>query len=119
MLTRLIPEVGHWYRDRSDGHLFQVVALDDHVGTIEVQHSDGDLDEIEMDTWFALGLDAATAPEDLRGSGDPLDPEEREYAIAGEGWEPNLPREVCAIADSIDDRADYNEIESDPDDKRH
>ena len=102
MTTRLMPEVGCWYRDRQDGHLFQVVALDEHDGTVEMQDLDGDIDELEMDSWFDMSLDIAAAPEDPLGPGDPLDPEEREYALAGEGWEPNLPRDLGGRAEEID-----------------
>jgi hypothetical protein len=101
MTTRLVPEVGCWYRRRRGGSLFQVVALDEHVGTIETQDSDGDLDEIEFDAWFALGVEMAAAPEDPTGPSDPVEPEEREYALAGEGWEPSLPREIDDLADDI------------------
>ena len=67
MTTRLIPEVGSWYRDRIGGRLFQVVALDDHTGSVEVQDSDGDLDEVDQEAWFELSLDIAAAPEDPMG----------------------------------------------------
>jgi len=110
MTTRLIPEVGCWYRNRLDGHLFQVVALDDHVGTVELQDADGDLDEIELESWFELRLDVAAAPEDPIGPADRLEPEEREYALSGEGWEPALPREIAALADGIDDTDDVDEL---------
>jgi hypothetical protein len=103
MTTRLIPEVGCWYRSRR-GSLFQVVALDEHLGTIETQDSDGDIDEIEFDAWFALGVQPVAAPEDPIGPTDPKEPEDREYALAGEGWEPTLPRAIDDLADGIDAR---------------
>jgi hypothetical protein len=109
MTTRLIPEVGSWYRERSGGRLFQVVALDDHSGSVEVQDSDGDLDEMDQETWFELSLDLAAAPEDPNGPRDALDPEEREYALAGEGWEPDLPRMISERADSIPEADAFEE----------
>src|SRR5262245_37211976 len=66
------PVVGDWYR--SHGQLFEVVAVDDTERVIEIQHADGDLEEIEADDWStrcrAGSLAAADGPEDLRASSD-------------------------------------------------
>ncbi len=73
----IAPVVGEWYR--SHGQLFEVVAVDDAERVIEIQHADGDLEEIEFDDWStrcrAGSLDVADAPEDLRMSTD-SDPED-------------------------------------------
>jgi hypothetical protein len=109
MTTRLIPEVGSWYRERLGGRLFQVVALDDHTGSVEVQDADGDLDEMDPDAWFELSLELAAAPEDANGPRDSIDPEEREYALAGEGWEPDIPMMIGVRADNIADDDGFEE----------
>ena len=66
------PVVGEWYR--SHGQQFEVVAIDDAERVIEIQHADGDLEEIEFDDWStrcrAGSLATADAPEDLRASTD-------------------------------------------------
>jgi hypothetical protein len=104
MMTRLVPEVGCWYRQRSGGSLFQVVALDEQVGTIETQDCDGDLDELDFGEWYDLGVELVAAPEDPIGPADPLEPEEREYALSGEGWDPPMHRDVEDLAESFDQR---------------
>lgn len=43
------PIVGDWYR--SHGQLFEVIAVDEHEQVVEVQHADGNLEEIELDDW--------------------------------------------------------------------
>jgi len=66
------PVVGDWYR--SHGQLFEVVAVDDAERVVEIQHADGDLEEMDFDDWRtrcrAGSLDAAEAPEDVRMSTD-------------------------------------------------
>lgn len=66
------PIVGDWYR--SHGALFEVVAIDEAGGTVEIQHADGDLEEIDSEDWAtrarAGSLAPAEAPEDLRLSTD-------------------------------------------------
>ena len=47
------PAIGRWYR-RSNGQLFEVVALDEADQTIELQFFDGTIDEVDVDTWGRL-----------------------------------------------------------------
>ena len=67
------PAIGDWYRLRG-GELFEVVALDDSDGTIEVQYFDGTVEEMEIADWhaqFSAGeIEDAEAPEDWSGSVD-------------------------------------------------
>jgi hypothetical protein len=68
------PVIGRWYR-RSNGSLFEIVAVDLEDGTIEMQYFDGTIDEIDLDTWPQLLLESVGAPEDWTGSVD-MDPED-------------------------------------------
>jgi hypothetical protein len=67
------PAIGDWYR-LSGGALFEVVALDDDDGTIEIQYFDGTVEEMDIEDWETQwedgGLEAAEAPEDWSGSVD-------------------------------------------------
>ena len=65
----IYPAIGEWYR-APGGSLFEVVALDEEDDTIEVQHFDGTVEEIEMDAWPGLLLESAGPPEDWTGSVD-------------------------------------------------
>ena len=42
------PVIGHWYR-RTNGTLFEVVAVDEQDATVELQFFDGTIDEIELE----------------------------------------------------------------------
>jgi hypothetical protein len=63
------PEVGCWYCG-PNGNLFEVVAIDDAEGAIELQHFDGTLEEADIDAWLAMHAAVAEAPEDWTGSVD-------------------------------------------------
>jgi hypothetical protein len=67
------PAIGDWYR-MNGGALFEVVALDDDDGTIEIQYFDGTVEEMDIEDWEAQwedgALEAAEAPEDWSGSVD-------------------------------------------------
>jgi hypothetical protein len=67
------PGIGDWYR-LSGGALFEVVAVDEDDGTIEMQYFDGTVEEMDFEDWDAQWddgvLEAAEAPEDWSGSVD-------------------------------------------------
>jgi len=74
--------IGEWYR-LSGGELFEIVAIDDDEGTIDIQYFDGTLEEMDREDWDAQWeegtLQAAEPPEDWSGSVDvePADEEGR------------------------------------------
>jgi hypothetical protein len=68
------PVIGKWFR-RPNGALFEVVAVDEEDGTIEIQFFDGTISELEIENWPQLLLLEVSAPEDWSGSVD-MDPED-------------------------------------------
>jgi len=79
MSHRLQPVVGNWYAHLDKGDVFQVVAYDEDDGTIEIQDFDGGLDEVDVDTWRSMPLEAAAPPEDWGGPVDDVEPDEFGY----------------------------------------
>lgn len=67
------PEIGAWYRVRG-GESFEIVAIDEDDGTIEMQSFDGTVEEMDLEDWTsqrASGeIEDAQAPEDWSGSVD-------------------------------------------------
>ena len=67
------PGIGDWYRLQG-GALFEVVALDDDDGTIEIQYFDGTVEEMDIEDWETQcedgALESAEPPEDWSGSVD-------------------------------------------------
>jgi len=70
----LYPIIGQWFR-RPSGTQFEVVAIDEDAGTVEIQQFDGTIDEVEIENWTGLLLTEISAPEDWSGSVD-MDPED-------------------------------------------
>jgi len=68
--------------------LFEVVALDDDDGTIELQYFDGTVEEMDIEDWEAQWedgtLEAAEAPEDWSGSVDVESEDEGRGSEVGE-----------------------------------
>jgi hypothetical protein len=67
------PEIGAWYRLRGS-ESFEVVAVDEDDGTIELQAFDGTVEEMDMEDWEAQRasgeIQNGQAPEDWSGSVD-------------------------------------------------
>jgi hypothetical protein len=74
------PVIGHWYKIQGSDS-FEVVAIDDDDGTIELQYFDGTVEEMDIEDWQAEhengALEEIEPPEDWTGSVD-VDPEEDE-----------------------------------------
>ncbi len=104
------PEIGQWYLHRDKGEMFRVTGYDDAARTVEIQNFDGDVDEIDADTWAALALERAAQPEDWTGPLDDVEVDDLGYAETGmraadwaeplqpfqpqpEAWEDETPEE--------------------------
>ena len=92
------PAIGRWYR-RSNGQLFEVVAVDEEDATIELQFFDGTIDEVDQDMWSKLLIERVAPPEDWSGSVD-MDPED--YSGRDEGDIPPGYHDPLAILESTD-----------------
>lgn len=64
-----LPEIGSWFRV-GEGKTFEVVAVDDKDQTVEIQHFDGTVEEVDVDSWRQMGAEPIQAPEDWSGSMD-------------------------------------------------
>lgn len=60
------PDIGHWYQDGFKTSIFEVVALD-IKGGVEIQYFDGEIEELDLDSWYELELVEIPAPEDWSG----------------------------------------------------
>ena len=72
------PEIGNWYRGLN-GLIFRVVAIDDDDATVEIQHFEGEVDELDLEAWDELALEPVPAPEDWSGAFDDLERDDLGY----------------------------------------
>jgi len=82
------PRLDAWYEDE-EGRCFKIVAIDDDDGAIGIQYFDGDVAEVENDTWYQMGLKSIEEPENGSGPFDDMggdDKSEMYRAIRPEDW---------------------------------
>lgn len=70
MANQLAPEVESWYLHLDKGQRFEVVAVDEENGLIELQHYDGDLEEVSMEEWAEMEIAPSEAPQNWNGAVD-------------------------------------------------
>jgi len=83
------PQVGQWYRHLNKGQEFHVTAVDDAERTVEIQHFDGDVEELDFEDWYAMDLEPIAAPEDWTGPMDDVERDDLGYTetdMRGEDW---------------------------------
>ncbi len=56
MAIGITPVVGSWYQG-ADELKFEVVALDEDEGIIEIHYFDGELDEVGFDVWSQMRVE--------------------------------------------------------------
>jgi hypothetical protein len=72
------PILDQWYLREDTGETFLVMDHDERSGTIEIQTSNGDLDELDEEMWRSLPLSFAEPPQDWTSPIDTLKAEDLE-----------------------------------------
>ena len=84
------PAAGQWYENLEENESFRVLSVDEDAETVEIEYLDGDIEEIDLDTWAELDLDKIDEPEGWAGGDeddDDEDDEEEEDEDLDETWD--------------------------------
>ena len=72
------PVVGQWYENIDENESFRVLSVDEDAELIEIEYLDGDIEEIDLETWHELDLDKTDEPEGWAASRRGREDEEEE-----------------------------------------
>ena len=72
------PVQGQWYEDLEENEIFRVLSVDPDEEIIEVQYENGDIEEIDLDTWHELDLELSQEPEGWANDQEEEEEEEEE-----------------------------------------
>ncbi len=70
MSTDIEPVAGTWYQRLGQDGTFVVNDVDAKGGVVELQHYDGQIEEMDLKEWYSLELEVVAPPEDWRGPVD-------------------------------------------------
>ncbi|HTP40433.1 MAG TPA: DUF6763 family protein [Steroidobacteraceae bacterium] len=57
------PVVGQWYEDLEDKESFRVLTVNEDEELVEIEYLEGDIEEIDLETWQELDLEQIEEPE--------------------------------------------------------
>lgn len=97
------PVVGAMYEDE-DGLAFEVLSFDEDEGIIEVQYEDGEVSEIDIDTWYEMDLQRLKSDSWKESDEDEIEDVEEK------------PRKRRVVRDEDDEDDDLDDYDDDSDD---
>ena len=97
------PTVGQWYEDLENEETFQVLKVDEDKETVEIQHLDGEIEELDVDGWAELDLELTAEPEGWSGSKAEKDEDEDE----DEDWDDDEDDDDDLDDDDDEDHEEY------------
>jgi hypothetical protein len=62
------PVVRQWYENVEENEQFRVIAVDEDAELVEIEYLDGDIEELDMDTWAEFDLEKIEQPEGWSGA---------------------------------------------------
>jgi hypothetical protein len=77
------PVKGQWYENIEDDDSFRVLTVDEDAELVEIEYLDGDIEELDLDSWHEMDLERIEQPEgwaggDAAAAGDKDDDEEED-----------------------------------------
>jgi hypothetical protein len=99
------PVPGQWYENLEEEESFRVLSVDEDSELLEIEYLDGDIEEIDLETWHEMDLERIEEPEGWSESDDE-DTEEED-----EDWDEEDEE------DDDDDDDDWDEDEDDEGDE--
>ena len=57
------PVPGKWYENKEEEETFRVLSVDEDDELVEIEYLDGEIEELDLDTWHELDLELTEEPE--------------------------------------------------------
>ena len=57
------PVKGQWYENVEEDETFRVLSVDEDSELVEIEYLDGDIEELDLDTWHEMDLERIAEPE--------------------------------------------------------
>jgi hypothetical protein len=95
------PVPGQWYENLEEEESFRVLSVDEDSELLEIEYLDGDIEEIDLESWHEMDLERIAEPEGWSESDDEDTEEEDDWDEEDE-----------------EDEDDWDEEEDDADEER-
>ena len=101
------PVPGQWYQNLEEEESFRVLSVDEDSELLEIEYLDGDIEEIDLETWHEMDLERIEEPEGWSESDD-------EDTEEDDDWDEEEEEEE----EEEDDDDDWDEDEDEGDEER-
>ena len=78
------PTPGQWYENLEEEESFRVLSVDEDSELVEIEYLDGDIEEIDLETWREMDLERIEEPEGWSKSDDEETEDEDEDEVDDE-----------------------------------
>lgn len=103
------PVPGQWYENLEDEESFRVLTVDEDSELVEIEYLDGEIEEIDLETWHEMDLEQTDEPEGWAKSAEEEDEDEEDEDDEDEDdWDEDEDED-----DEDDDDEDWDEDEED------
>ena len=102
------PVPGQWYENLEEDESFRVLKVDEDAELVQIEHLDGEIEQLDLETWHEMDLEETEEPEGWAESEDEDEDEEED-----EDWDEDEDEDED---DDDDDDDDDDEDEDDWDD---
>jgi hypothetical protein len=99
------PVPGQWYENLEEEEPFRVLTMDEDSELVELEYLDGDIEEIDLETWHEMDLELTTEPEGWAASQEEKEDEDEE-----DDWDDDDD-------DDDEDDDDYDDDEDEAEDR--
>jgi segregation and condensation protein B len=73
------PTPGQWYENLEEEESFRVLSVDEDSELVEIEYLDGDIEEIDLETWHEMDLDLTEEPEGWAESEEEDDEDDEDW----------------------------------------
>ena len=102
------PAVGQWYENVEENEQFRVIAVDEDSELVEIEYLDGDIEEIDVDTWAEFDLEKIEQPEGWSGEDISDDDDDDD-----DDWDEDEDEEDDEDDDDLDDDDEEDDRDED------
>jgi hypothetical protein len=81
------PVPGQWYENLEDEESFRVLTVDEDSELVEIEYLDGEIEEIDLETWHEMDLEQTEEPEGWAESDEDDEEEEEEEDEDDDDWD--------------------------------
>lgn len=102
------PTPGQWYQNVEEEETFRVLTVDEDSELIEIEYLDGEIEEIDVETWHEMDLEKVSEPEGWADRDEDEDEDDDDEDDDDDDWDDD---------DDDDDDDDEDDDDEDRDDR--